>query len=259
MYSDYKPILRNLDPEFAKIELYFAHDLHMGDAQHDSRKWEKFKEAIKSEPYRYLVLCGDYCDYAVSGSKGDVYSQTFPPQLQKEWFTEQLIELKDRILAIVPGNHENNRITRIVGLYPAYDCALAAGLDAVYRQHFAFLDIGVGTRRKSPNKQIHYFGYITHRLRDSKAYSGADFVDGIDFAAYGHDHDPHDHARAKLVYDSKNKCVSNKSVDIIDSGAFLTYGGYAPEHGYRPLSNKCYKLRLDGRDKNIQTIGFYVE
>lgn len=259
MFSDYKPIIKRLDPSLESVELYFAHDLHKGDSLHDSQKWEKFKAEILAEPNRFVIFCGDFCDYAVANSKGNVYEQTIPPQIQKEWFTEQLIDLKSRTLAIVPGNHETNRITRVVGLFPAYDCASAAGLDSIYRQHFAFLDLGVGMRLSSRNKQVHYVGYITHRLKDCKAYNGSDFVDGIDFAAYGHDHDPKDHARAKLVYDSKNKYVATKNIEIIDSGAFLNYGGYAVEHGYRPISTKCHKLILSGTKKRIQTVGFYVD
>lgn len=259
MLSNYKPIVKSLDPDFVQVELYFAHDLHKGDPLHDGKKWERFKAEILAEPYRFVVFCGDFCDFAVSGSKGDLYGQEIPPKAQKEWFTAQLSDLRDRTLAIVPGNHENNRITRLVGLFPAYDSAIEAGLTEVYRQQFAFLDVGIGNNYKGKNKQIHYVGYIVHRLRDTKAYNGSDFVDGIDFAAFGHDHEPKDHARARLVYDAKNKTVANKSVEVIDSGAFLNYGGYAPEHAYRPVSSKCYKLILNGKRKQMQTVGFYLD
>lgn len=259
MQSDYKPILYQTNPEFEEIEVYFAHDIHYGSAEHDRKKWEAYKADILSAPNRFVIFVGDYCENAVIGSKSDIYTQTASPHYQKEWFTQQLVDLRDRTICIVPGNHEDNRITKTCGLFPAYDCAKEAGLGDLYRHNFAFVDIGVGSSNSHQGRQARYVGYIVHRFRDTKMYNTSDFVDGIDFAAYGHDHDPKDHPRAKLVYDSKNKTVSHKNIEVIDSGAFLTYGGYGVKSAYRPTSTKCYKLILDGkRSKSMKTVGFYV-
>ena len=257
MLDDYKPIIFNCPTEFEEIELFFAHDIHKGSAQHDSKKWESFKRTLLAEPNRYVIFVGDCFENAIVGSKSDIYTQNFNPYEQKEWCTQQFRELSERIIAVVSGNH-CSRTTKTVGLYPLYDCCLASGIENRYRHHFAVVDIGTGNRGAS-GKQWRYAGYITHRIRDTKMYNGSDFVDGIDFCAYGHDHDPKDHSRSKLIYDSKNKTVTQKNIEVIDSGAFLTYGGYGVEGGYRPLSSKCYKLILPAdRNKKIETVGFYV-
>lgn len=261
MHSDYTPIIYNIDSSMPEAEVYFAHDIHMGNNTCSEDKWSAFKKQILDKPNRFLIMVGDYCENAVIDSKSDIYTQTMPPYAQKEWLSEQMIELKDRIIAIVPGNHEDNRITRTCGLYPVYDCAKDAGLQNLYRHNFAIVDIGVGDAKhgKNSHKQIRYFGYIVHRLRDARMYNGADFVDGIDFAVYGHDHDPKDHPRSKLVYDSKNKTIAQKNIEVINSGSFMNYGGYATKAGYRPLSSKCYKMVLsDKREKDIMTVGFYL-
>lgn len=258
MQSDYKPILFQTDPEFDNIEIYFVHDLHYGSAEHDGKKWAALKREILSEPNKFIAFVGDYCENAVVGSKSDIYTQTASPFHQKEWFSEQLFDLKYRTICLVPGNHEDNRITKTCGLFPVYDCAKENGMGDLYRHHFAFTDIAVGSGGHGKNKQIHYVGYVVHRLRDCKSYNGSDFVEGIDFACYGHDHDPKDHPRAKLIYDAKNKTISHKNIEVINSGAFLTYGGYGVKAGYRPLSSKCYKLVLDGKKKSMQTVGFCV-
>jgi hypothetical protein len=257
MLSDYTPILFDTDRDFKSVDLYFAHDIHYANECHDNAKWKAFKKMVLAEPNRYVIFVGDCFETAILGSKSDVYSQAFPPQSQKEWFTEQLIELDGHVVALVPGNHEN-RITKTVGLYPLYDCAKDADIPELYRHRFAFIDIGVGDRVGTGGKQFHYVGFAAHRMKDCKAYNGSDFVDGIDFACYGHDHDAKDHARAKLVYDSKNKFVSHKNIEVINSGAFLTYGGYGAEAGYRPQTQKIYKLVLDGTRKQLQTVGFYL-
>lgn len=258
MINDYVPIIFNTPKEFDKIEVYFAHDIHYGSELHDNKRWERFKSALLSQPNRYLIMVGDYCENAVVGSKSDIYTQTAPPAVQKEWLTEQLIELKDRIIAVVPGNHENNRITKVCGLYPVYDCCVVAGLADKYRHHFAVADIGVGVSPKCKDRQVRYFGYITHRLRDCKSYNGSDFVEGIDFAAYGHDHEAKDKPRARIVYDNKAKVVVHKNVETVNSGSFMTYGGYAVEGAYRPNSTKLYKLVFDGKTKSIESVGYYI-
>ena len=258
MRSDYEPIIIDTPREFPYIEIYFIHDLHKGSAQHDAKKWEGIKREILAEPYRYAVHIGDAMENAIPGGKSDVFYQTMPPQEQKEWFEEQLEDLGDKSLLIVDGNHERNRSMKTCGLFPLWD-ACPKGLRDRYRPHFVLLDIGVGKRRDTgSNKQVRYFGYCVHTAKSQTNFATADAIDGIDFFAYGHDHNPKDIPRGKLVYDSKNKKLTQKSVEVINSGAFLDYGGYAADAAYRPASGKMYKLVLDGERKRLSTVGFYV-
>ena len=259
MLPDFKPIVFNTPTEFDEIEVYFAHDIHFGAEQHDREKWERFKKMVWEKPNRYIIWVGDYCENAVVGSKSNIYTQTVSPYKQKEWLSEQFIELADRTIAIVPGNHENNRITRVCGLFPVYDCAKDARIGDRYRQSFAVVDIGVGDGGHGKGKQTRYVGYIVHKLRDCKSYNGSLYVDGIDFAAYGHDHAPKSQPRGKLVYDPRNKTVMQKDVEVIDSGSFLTYGGYAVEGAYVPNSTKLFSLTLGGgREKNLSSRSYKV-
>ena len=52
-------------------------------------------------------------------------------------------ELRDRIIAVVSGNHEQNRATKICGLFPLYDACCWARIQDRYRENFAVVDIGV--------------------------------------------------------------------------------------------------------------------
>lgn len=259
MFHEKKPILFSCPPEYDTVEIYLIHDLHYGNECFDKKKWKRLKEEILSAPNKFCVIVGDMFENALPTSKGNIFTQFATPQEQKEWITAQFIDLKDRIIGIIPGNHEYNRTTKACGLYPLYDCALLAGIGERYRNSYAFVDIGVGKGGHTPGRQVRYVGYLIHRAKDSKMYSTADSIDGIDFMVYGHDHDPKDHPRKKLVYDNKNKFVVEKDIEVLDGGAFLDYGGYAPISGYRPLSSKIYKLVLDGSTKSLSTIGFYLK
>ena len=259
MQPDMKPILFNAPAEFETVEIYPIHDLHYGNEQFNLNKWKKLKEEILSEPNRYCIFVGDMMEMAIPGSKSDVFSQTETPEAQKEWISYELSgELKDRTIAVVSGNHEQNRATKICGLRPLYDACCYARLQEKYRENFAVVDIGVGQRRKDRKSQ--YVGFITHRARDLKGWSTADTLEGFDFLLYGHDHDPKEHSRAHLAYDGKNKKLSVKSVETVNCGSFLTYGGYAARAAYRPPSDKLYKLVLcpKGDKKQIETVGFYL-
>lgn len=258
MLNDYQPILFNTPLEQETAEIYFIHDLHKGSAEHDAKKWDKVKTQILAAPNRYALFIGDMLENAIPGSKSDMFYQTIPPHEQKEWFAEQLYDLADRTVGVVDGNHER-RTTKSCGLFPLYDCCVMAGIKDRYRPHFIFADIAVGRRHNNTRgDQVHYVGYCVHKAKDLRAFSTADTIDGIDFFGFGHDHDPREHPRAKLVYDSKRKEVTRKSIETINSGAFLNYGGYAADFGYRPTSDKLYKLILDGTNKKMTTVGFYV-
>lgn len=259
MLNDFQPIVIDTPKEFPYIEIYFIHDLHKGNHLFDQKKWDGLKREIMAEPYRYAVHIGDALENATPNSKSDMFYQTIPPHEQKEWYTEQLIDMGEKTLLVVDGNHEKNRTTKVCGMFPLYDACLAAGIKDRYRPHFAMLDIGAGRRRDTgADKQVRYFGYCVHKAKSQTNFSSADTIDGIDFFAYGHDHNPKDIPRAKLVYDSKNKKLTEKSIEVINSGSFLTYGGYAADSAYRPASSKMYKLILDGTRKNIKSLGFYV-
>lgn len=260
MLMDMKPILFNCPKEFETIEIYPIHDLHYGNAQFDSNKWKKLKEEILSQPNRYCILVGDLMEMAVPNSKSDMFTQTVPPDAQKEWISYEMGELKERIVAIVSGNHEHNRATKLCGLYPLYDACCWARIQDKYRENFAVVDIGVSDK-KSSGKQYRYVGYVTHKAKDLKNWSTADTLEGFDFLLYGHDHDPKEHSRAHLVYDNKNKQVTSKCVETVNCGSFLTYGGYAANAAYRPPSDKMYKIILcptKMREKKIETVGFYL-
>ena len=258
LFEEKKPILFSCPAEYDSIVIYSIHDLHFGNECFNEKRWKKLKEEILSQPNHFCVFVGDLFENAIPNSKGDCFSQTHTPQQQKEWITQQLIDLKPRTIAVVPGNHEYNRTTKACGLYPLYDCCLLAGIGHLYRNAYAVVDVGVGDGGHGKGKQIRYVGYLTHKAKDNKQHSTAHTLEGFDFMFFGHDHDPKDKARAKLVYDNKNKSVSFKDVEVINNGAFLDFGGYGARDGYPPPATKMYKLILDGKTKDIKSLGFHL-
>lgn len=256
--SDNIPILIDLPSSKEYVDVYFIHDVHYGSELFNEKKWKALKDRILNDENSVVCFVGDMMENAVPGSKSDMFTQKHSPAEQKEWVTEQLRDFAHKTIAVVPGNHESNRTTKVSGLYPLYDCCLLAGIGDKYRDIIAFVDIGLGRHHGKTNKKTHYFGQLQHKAKDAKAYHSSDYTDGIDFFANGHDHKPGDNPRAKQVFDKHNKTIYKQNIECINCGSFCVTGGYGARDAYRPQSDKMYKLRLFGREKRMETSGFYV-
>lgn len=256
--SDFQPIICNLPRDIDYADIFFIHDLHYSAELFDEKKWKALKNKIQADDRAYICWIGDLMENAIPNSKSDVFTQRCSPAEQKEWVTDQLCDMKDKTIAVVPGNHEYNRTTKVSGMYPLYDCCAIAGISDRYRNNIAFIDIGIGTRSRDARQQVHYVGQIQHKAKDVKTVCSADYTDGIDFFAYGHDHEAKDKPRAKLVFDAHKKLVYKKNVECLNSGSFCSFGGYGAREAYRPQSDKMYKLRIFSGTKKMESTGFYL-
>ena len=173
MYAETKPILFNCPKEYDTVEIYPVHDLHYGSEQFNLRKWNALHDLILDAPNRFIVWVGDLMENAVPFSNhSDCLTQMYSPQEQKEYITALFKEFKRRTIAILDGNHELNRSTRMAGLYPLYDCACIAGIPEQYRSAYAVMDIGVGTdSHYMKGRQTHYVGFAAHRAKSLKFLS----------------------------------------------------------------------------------------
>jgi len=118
------------------------------------------------------------------------------------------------------------------------------------------IDIAVGQRKPSDKRQWHYVGCVMHKTNKTMRYHYADTIDGIDFHISAHTHNPSDIPRDKIQVDQHNKQAKIKPVEAIVTGSFMDYKDYPVEMALRPSAQKFYKLVLDGRKKNIETVGF---
>ena len=259
MKSSRVPILVNLPESIETAKIYLASDIHNGSADFDERRWKKFEELLKPDD-AFVIFAGDQCEYATRTSKSDVYTQKLSPRQQKDWWIEHLRQpAKDgKCLCLVDGNHEYNRASKEADDFPIYDIALALGIEDRYRSEGAFVDIGVGDGGHGKGKQVRYVFRVQHKAKNNGQFGTADAYDGIDLFVSGHVHTPFDKPLAKMVYDSKNKSVSQKDVENIVCGHFLNFGKYVEREGGRPASTKLYMAMLSGKRKDIQTLGFHL-
>ena len=229
MKSPRVPILISLPYDAERVQIYIASDIHNGSAEFSEKKWKAFEDLL-SQPDTYVIFVGDQMEYATRQSKSDVYTQKLSPRQQKDWWIEHL---------------------------PLYDIALALGIKDRYRSEAAFVDIGVG-RVGRAGKQVHYVLRVQHQAKNNANHGTADGFEGIDVFVSGHTHKPMDKPLGKLIYDTSNKAVYEKTVENVVGGHFLEYGGYGERAGYRPTSQKLYSIILSGKKKAIETRGFHL-
>ena len=97
------------------IEVHPLSDMHIGDHQCDIKLIMERIEYIKNTPTAYAILDGDLMDTAIASSIGDTYAATLQPMEQLKKCVEIFAPIKDKILAVLPGNHEN-RVYKSDGL-----------------------------------------------------------------------------------------------------------------------------------------------
>lgn len=258
MYPETNPIIFKCPKEFDYIEILPIHDTHFGNRCCDMKRYFRLRDYIMDKPNRFCVWVGDLMENALPGSKSDPLEQTMSPFEQQELVIKEFTLLKDRSIAIVDGNHEANRSLRFAGLYPLFTAAAIAGISDRFRSAYAVADISVGTGADGhEDRQQRYVGYITHQAKNTKNMSVTDFLEGFDFAFFGHDHDVQSHPREHLVYDRKAKSLSQKSIVTVDCGSYLTFGGYGARGAYKPQSNRGYKVFMyGGRHERIEPLEF---
>lgn len=257
MYPESVPIIINR-PEFETVEIYPIHDLHYGNECFDEHKWNELSRHILAEPNRMVCFIGDLMENIVPNSRGDIFSQMYTPREQQDFVVSVFRQFRERTLCVIDGNHEYNRSTRMAGLYPLLSACVIAEIEPLYRSAYSVLDFGFGN---IDNRLSRVVGFCCHRTKELKSFSSVDALEGFDFVLTGHDHDPKDHARAHLTYDRQRKEIGTRSVEMINCGSYLKYGGYGARGGYRPQSDKIYKLVLHAhrnRQKSIETVGFYI-
>lgn len=104
--------LKNIDNN---LKLYVLSDIHLGAPEVDLDKVKQVINFIKNTPECYCILLGDILNTALKNSKSDIYSETMSISSAQKLATELLTPIKDKIIAMTPGNHEN-RVMREAGI-----------------------------------------------------------------------------------------------------------------------------------------------
>ena len=256
----------DLPRELSSVEIHTFADEHIGDEHSDIKRLLARIEYVKNTPNAYCILNGDIIDNATRTSIGDTYTQTFCPMEQLRRAVELFAPLRNKILCITHGNHEN-RTYKSEGINLSCLMANQLGLADRYTSTSAALFIRLGAYSsglKESNgsgkvRKICYTMYVLHgsgggRKEGSKANRLADMASIIDTDIYIHSHThlPMVMKQAFHRIDERNSTVALVDKLFINTAANLGYGGYGEAGEFKPASKDTPVIRLSGTKKHFE-------
>ena len=261
-----KIIRIDLSRELESVEIHTFADEHIGDEHSDIKRVMERIEYVKNTPNAYCILNGDIMDNATKTSIGDTYTQVFSPMEQLARAVELFAPIKDKILCITHGNHEN-RTYKKEGINLSRLIADQLGLSDIYTPTSATLFIRMGEEsrgRKESNgsgkyRQICYTLYVLHgsgggRKEGAKAIRLADMASIIDTDIYIHSH-THLPMIMKQAYhriDPRNSMVALVNKLFVNTASNLNYGGYGEAAEFKPTSKDTPVIYLNGTKKSFE-------
>ena len=254
-----KIIKIDLPKELDSVELHVFADEHIGDEHSDIKRVIERIEYVKNTPNAYCILNGDIMDNATKTSIGDTYTQVFNPMEQLAKAVELFAPIKDKILCITHGNHEN-RTYKKEGINLSRLIAKQLGLDDKYTPTSAIIFVRFGEGGKSTHyRKACYSIYVLHgsgggRKEGAKAIRLADMASIIDADIYIHSHT---HLPMVMKQAYHRVSWSNSSVALVDklfvnTASNLNYGGYGEAAEFKPTSKETPVIYLSGKEKHFK-------
>lgn len=253
-----KAIKATLPPDLNEIEIHIFADLHIGDKFCDMNSIKERINYVKDHKKAYAILNGDIINNATKTSVSDCYAEELSPAEQLDKFVELFEPIKDKILALTSGNHENRTYTK-EGIDITRLCARQLGIEDNYSKTGAVLFVRLGTSRKTPKKdlrQVCYSIYLNHgsgggRKEGAKTIRLADMASIVDADIYVHSHTHLPMIMKERYYRTTWVKSSITPIDrlFVNTSASLNYGGYGEAYEFKPSSTDCPIIYLSGTEK----------
>jgi hypothetical protein len=175
--------------------------------------------------------------------------------------TAILKPVADRILAVIPGNHDS-RLTKSTGSdeVDSLMCALGIG-DRYFPEGECFLQLRVGCedhRAKSAPVPVIYRLYMTHGASGGRLHGASanglmalrNIVHNADAYFTGHSHKPMVIPDVALEFTRDGK-INERHQIFVSCGASLTRGGYGVAKAYPSLARVYPTITFHGDHKHM--------
>ena len=248
--------------DFDEITILPLADWHIGDPHADGAKIKQYLGYLERTPNAFAILNGDLMNTAIRNGISDIYGETVPPMEALKQCVKLFEPIKDRILAILPGNHEL-RAYKTDGIDLTQIMAAQLGIGELYSPTAALLILRVGCwRRQGHHKEpVPYTIYVTHgsgggRTEGAKVNRLTQLASIVDADIYIHAH-VHVPAIVKTAYfrpSLPNNTVQRVDRLFVNTAAALDYGGYGELASYKPASKDTPTIILDGTKKKATAV-----
>ena len=269
-----------LPQHLSEVQLVILSDLHYGNLYCSEKHFLRTVDFIAKNENCRVLLNGDLCEAAIRTSVGDIYKQVGSPDDQKKQVVKWLLPIKDKILWMTTGNHEQ-RIYRESGT--DISDYIAEKLGIPYRQEGMLFKLSFGTgNNRTEDKPYVFWIYITHgyggaRTKGGKAVKAErlSYWQLADVFAMSHDHEVNVAPSVRFVADPRGSedmegfisgVVREKRIMLIKTNAYVKFGGYAEMGGFGPTdlstpiinlltpSSHLWELCPDKADQGVKVL-----
>lgn len=252
-----KAVRMDLPRNLTCVEIHAFADFHIGDRGCDIESIKRKIARVKDTENAYCILNGDIINNATRTSVSDSYAEMLTPMQQISMFTELFEPIKDKILVMTSGNHED-RTYRADGIDITEVCARQLGIGDRYSSTGALLFLRFGTYTEHNDRPLCYTFYCVHgtgggRKEGSKAIRLADMASIIDADIYIHSHThlPMVMKQSFFRTDVRNSSFEKITKLFVNTSAMLDYGGYGEKFEFKPSCTDSPVIYLDGRRKKF--------
>ncbi len=242
-------------PKTNIAEIHTFADLHIGDKFCNKKVIAERIKTVQEKDNAYVILNGDIMNNATKTSVSDSYAEELSPMEQMTMFVELFEPIKDKILCITSGNHENRTYNK-EGVDITRLCARQLGLEDRYSKTGMVLFVRFESEERKHETATRYVIYCTHgsgggRKEGAKAIRLADMASIVDADVYIHSHT---HLPMTLKEDFYRVDVCNSTVSkvtklFVNTSATLEYGGYGEAFEFKPSSIDTPVIYLNGNKK----------
>ena len=235
-------------------------DVHIGDSNSNIKLFEETLKRIKDEPNTYTIINGDLCNMALKNSKSDVYEDSLSPMEQVLRIVSYLEPIKDKILLISTGNHED-RTLKETNIDVMRLIARELGLEDRYANSWWYLYLSFGKTTKR-QRAITYgitgvHGYGGGRRSGGKLNRLEDMSQVViaDLYLMSHTHKPISTKGCIYIPYYQSKVLSKQEMYYLMTNSFLeSDGGYAEKMGFPPSNTSITMAQLCSREKKINIL-----
>lgn len=245
-------IKRKVDISGNVMRIFVLADLHIGDGLMDKDRLEQFIDDVMADDSNYIIVNGDLINNETRQSVSDIFGAVMTPDKQIDYLVDLLRPMRDKILVMVEGNHEL-RSYKDNGILVIKRVARELGIENCYSNgaYLLFIDIDGVT----------YSIYGKHgagggKTVGAKANRLIDMLDNVnaDIFIHSHTHMP----LASRVLGNYIHPDINEPYEVdhlfLNSSAFLKFGGYGEEQGFRPASTLYPHIILDTKVKQARAV-----
>lgn len=244
-----------------KIKIIPISDVHLGDELCNLKLFRETIKQIAEEPNTYTILNGDLCNMALKNSKSDVYSASLTPMEQILQITEFLEPIKDKILVMSSGNHED-RTAKETNIDVLRLVARELGIEDKYANGWWYLYLSFGENRKSTHKApvcytiTGYHGSGGGGRKSGGKINRLEEMSSVvlaDLYIMGHTHKPIITKGVMYSPFYQSRTLMKHEMYYLMTNSFLEYeGGYAEKMGMMPSNTGITEAELSGKIKKIR-------